>query len=154
MTTLFTTVCKMQFYSNPKRSAEIVNCNRPTIWPQRLKFGFLTWHLIELVQLVVAGNWLRLLNFTSVFLWLFQGKFKGQNWMMELGGSLRSVSAKVVVAVEVVEVAATTLVDFFSSPLCCSWITWRSSRKTCLLEGIVLETVQAMGWCSNDLQSH
>uniref|UniRef100_A0A0A9E5Q8 Uncharacterized protein n=1 Tax=Arundo donax TaxID=35708 RepID=A0A0A9E5Q8_ARUDO len=49
-----------------------------------------------------------------------KGKFKGQNWMMEVAGSLHSVSAKVAAAVEVAEAAATTLVDSFSSPSCCS----------------------------------
>jgi hypothetical protein len=51
---------------------------------------------------------------------LFQGKFKGQNWMMEVAGSLHSASAKVGVGVAEAAVAATTLVDSFSSPACCS----------------------------------
>ena len=43
--------------------------------------------------------------------------------MMEAVGSLHSVSAKVGAVVEVAGVAATTLVDSFSSLACCSLIT-------------------------------
>ena len=43
--------------------------------------------------------------------------------MMEVVGSLHSVLAKAGVVVEVAEVAATTLADSFSSPVCCSLIT-------------------------------